>query len=61
MSVAADFARGGGGQISSRLCLRTGGPGSYAKISALKKGNAHLIELPHPAPKASLPSVSERV
>ena len=46
MSLAADFARGGGGQISSRLCQRTGGPALYEKSSELIR-KAHLCELRH--------------
>ena len=34
--------RVGGGQISGTMELRTGGPDSYAKFSALKKGKRPL-------------------
>jgi hypothetical protein len=42
LSRSADKAQGWGGQISGDYRLRTGGPGSYAKISALKKGKRPL-------------------
>jgi hypothetical protein len=36
--------RAGGGQISRKLSLRTGGPGSLAKVSVFSKQKTHLLK-----------------